>query len=117
RQRELRVRLLGVDAPESVHPQRPVEPGGPEASELAKKLVAEGGDQVRLQFDKERLDRYGRTLAYVWIQDKMLNEELIRAGVARAELRFRYAEPMKRRFRAAQEEARQARRGLWSLSP
>jgi micrococcal nuclease len=114
RQRAIRVRLLGVDAPETVHPNKPVEPWGPESSALVNELVSKAGNRARLQLDKERLDRYGRVLAYVWLGDTMLNEELIRAGVARAELRFRYSQPMKRRFRAAEAEARAARRGIWS---
>jgi micrococcal nuclease len=114
RRSELRVRLLGVNAPETVRPDHPIEPWGPEASAFASAMVGKTNDKARLQFDKERLDRYGRILAYVWLGDKMLNEELIRAGVARADLKFRYAQPMKRRFRAAQDEARAARRGIWS---
>lgn len=108
-----RVRLLGVDTPESVAPDRPVEPLGPEASQFTKRLVE--GRHVRLGFDKERKDRYGRTLAYVYVGDRLLNEELIRAGFSKVELRHPYSNAMKRRFRAAEDEAREANRGLWSL--
>ena len=75
---------------------------------------------MRLQFDKERADKYGRFLAYVWYVDEesgeelLLNEQLLRAGLGRALLNHPYSETMKRRFRAAQQEARQARRGIWS---
>jgi len=106
-----RVRLIGVDAPETVKPNWPVEPWGPEASEFTRRFVA--GGAVRLQFDRERLDRYDRFLAYVWVGDRMLNEELLRAGLARVERRFRYSQSMKRRFGQAEEEAKIERRGIW----
>ena len=75
---------------------------------------------MRLGFDNEREDQYGRSLAYIWYNDPtggqelLLNEELIRAGLAKALLRFPYSESMKRRFRAAESEARSSKRGLWS---
>jgi len=109
-----RVRLQGIDTPETVKPNHPEEPFGREASAFTKRLVAEAGGTVRLQFDRERVDKYGRFLAYVWVGDRMLNEELVRAGLATAETRFRYAAAMKTRFRRAEDEARAARRGIWS---
>jgi len=108
-----RVRLIGVNAPESVKPDSPVEPFGPEASDFTKQFIA-GGD-VRLEFDKERLDQYGRTLAYVWVGDKLLNEELLRAGLAHWEKHYHYSDQKKARFRRAEQEARDAKRGIWSL--
>jgi micrococcal nuclease len=108
-----RIRLIGVNAPESVKPDSPVEPFGPEASDFTKHFIA-GGD-VRLEFDKERLDQYGRTLAYVWVGDKLLNEELLRAGLARWEKHYHYSDQKKARFRRAEQEARDAKRGIWSL--
>jgi micrococcal nuclease len=109
-----RVRLIGVDAPESVRPDHPVEPWGPEAARFTRSLLA--SRQVRLEYDRERLDQHGRTLAYVWLGERLVNEELLRAGLARWERRFRYAQAMKRRFERAEQEARQARRGIWSQS-
>lgn len=110
-----RVRLMGVDTPETVRPEHPVEKWGPEASDFTRDFLADG--EVRLQFDRERLDQYGRFLAYVYVGQRMLNEELLRAGLARAKLTFRYREPMKRRFEQAQAEARAAQRGIWSTPP
>ncbi|MCE5301586.1 MAG: thermonuclease family protein [Planctomycetaceae bacterium] len=109
-----RVRLIGADTPETVKPNWPVEPWGPEATAFTRKFLADGQNQVRLEFDAERHDKYGRLLAYVWCDDRMLNEELIRAGLARAELWYRYAEAKKERFRRAESEAKAARRGIWS---
>ncbi|GAF69154.1 unnamed protein product, partial [marine sediment metagenome] len=53
-----RVRLIGVNTPETVKPDHPIEPWGPEASAFTKQFVA--GGEVRLQFDRERVDRYDR---------------------------------------------------------
>ncbi|HEX6984244.1 MAG TPA: thermonuclease family protein [Planctomycetaceae bacterium] len=108
-----RVRLLGVDTPETVAPGRPVEPFGPEASRFTKDRVE--GKSVRLGFDKERRDRYGRLLAYVYVDGVLLNEELIRAGLSKAQLRYPYSNAMKRVFRDAEAEAKAANRGVWSL--
>lgn len=108
-----RVRLLGVNTPETVKPDTPVEPWGPEASQFTRDFVA--GGAVRLQFDPvERIDEHGRTLAYLYVEGRMLNEELIRAGLSRAQLQYPYSGAMKSRFRRAEQEARAARRGLWS---
>jgi micrococcal nuclease len=109
---QARVRLIGVDTPETVKPEHAVEPWGPEATQFTRQFVAAG--RVRLQFDKERLDRYNRVLAYVWVADRLLNEELVRAGLARVELEYNYSPAMKTRFRRAEVEARAAHLGIWS---
>lgn len=108
-----RVRLLGVDTPETKRPDWPVERFGPEAHEFTREHVE--GRRVRLEFDKERRDKYDRVLAYVYVGDWFLNEELIRAGLGRALTQYPYSEQMKRRFRAAQREAQRERRGIWSV--
>lgn len=109
-----RVRLIGVDTPETKKENHPVEPWGPEATAFAEQFVA-GGD-VRLTYDGQRRDQYGRTLAYVWVDDRLLNEELIRAGLGRATLQYPFSGEMKQRFREAQEHARRQRLGIWSGS-
>ncbi len=110
RGRELDVRLIGIDTPETVAPGQPVECYGRAASRFATRRLA--GLRVRLEFDVERLDRYGRTLAYVWLGDELFNETLVREGyamVATYPPNVRYVE----RFVAAQREARSAGLGLW----
>lgn len=113
-----RVRLIGVDTPEVSHPDRPnmkPEPFGPEATEFTRQLV--DGRDVRLEFDRERFDPYQRVLAYVYVDDRLLNEELILAGFSRAETRFPFKHTMKKRFREAELDAKVAKRGMWAVSP
>lgn len=62
------VRLIGVDTPETVHPTKGVQPGGPEASRFLKDLL-QPGTMVYLTFDTNRTDYYKRLLAYVWIYE------------------------------------------------
>jgi micrococcal nuclease len=69
-----------------------------------------------LTFSLERKDRHDRFLAFVWNGNVMLNEELVRAGLANARMDYRYAQPMKRRLAAAEREARNAKRGIWSTN-
>lgn len=113
-----RVRLLGIDTPEVFVPggsgarKETPDRWGPEASAFAKQFVA--GGRVRLEFDGARQDQYGRYLAYVWVGDKMLNEELLRQGLARHTPWFPYSDAMKKRLGAVQQEAKRHRRGLWS---
>ncbi len=63
----VKVRFIGVDTPETHHPMRGVEPYGMEAPEPNRKLL--DGKTVRLEFDVQQLDRYGRTLAYIYLED------------------------------------------------
>ncbi|NLF73972.1 MAG: hypothetical protein GX575_33610 [Candidatus Anammoximicrobium sp.] len=115
RGRDIRVRLLGIDCPESVQPDYPVEPWGPEAAEFTKRFLARRA--VQLRFDKRRLDQYDRYLAYVFVDDRMLNEELVRAGLAFVAMFPGDSESMQRRLRAAEDEAREQSRGVWSGRP
>ena len=109
-----RVRLIGVDTPESVDPRRPVEFFGEEASAFTRRLVE--GKRVRLAYDWERTDRYGRTLAYVYLPDgTFLNAEIIRQGYGHAYTRFPFEHL--ERFRQLEREARQTGRGLWGATP
>jgi micrococcal nuclease len=109
-----RVRLQGINSPETVREDYPVEAWGPEASQFTSDFVERANNHVRLTFGLERKDRYDRFLAFVWNGDVMLNEELVRAGLARARLEYRYSGLMKRRLAEAQDEARTAGRGIWS---
>lgn len=109
-----RVRLIGVDTPETHHPTKPAQPFGQEAYEFTRRMVE--GKRVELQFDSgESVDRYGRTLAYVYVEGQFLNEILLRQGLARALTNYPFSSEMKARFRAAEAQAKAAHRGVWSL--
>ena len=110
-----RVRLIGADTPETVKPNTPVQPFGPEASRFTKDAIAQNGHKVRITFDGTQIDKYGRTLAMVWLGDTLLNEQLIREGLARAQLQYDYSREMKDRFQAAENLAKREKRGIWSL--
>jgi micrococcal nuclease len=81
--REESVRLIGVDTPETRHPERPVECFGPEATEFTEHLLPPG-TAVRLERDIENRDDYGRLLGYVFraSDDVFVNYELVRNGYA-----------------------------------
>jgi micrococcal nuclease len=111
-----RVRLQGIDTPETVREGFAVEVWGAEASRFTQDFIREADNRVRLTFGLERKDRHDRFLAFVWHDERMLNEELVRAGLAHARLDYRYSGLMKRRLERAQDEARRAGRGLWSVN-
>lgn len=107
------VRLLLVDTPETKHPDKPVEPFGPEASEFAKELLE--GQTVRLEFDGPKRDKYDRLLAYVWIDDVLFNELLVENGLAR--VAYVYDPPYKHydTIAAAENRAMKEKKGIWSI--
>ena len=112
-----RIRLIGADTPETVKPNTPVQPFGPEASQYTKEKITQAGNRVKITFDGDTVDRYGRVLAMVWLDDLLLNEDLIRQGLARAQTQYNYSREMKSRFQQAENEAKAAKRGIWSLEP
>ena len=107
---EYRVRYIGIDTPETVHPTRPVEPYGPEASEFNKKLV--DGETVFLERDISQTDEYGRLLRYVWLEDELVNAVLVREGYAQVAT-FPPDVKYQDIFLKLQREAREKKRGLW----
>ena|SRR3990170_1734191 len=107
---EERVRLIGVDTPETVHPEKPVAFFGKEASAFTKRMAE--GKRVRLEYDWQERDKYGRLLAYVYLEDEtFLNAEIIKRGYGFAYTRFPFKYLDK--FRKYEREARENIRGLW----
>jgi len=116
-----KVRLIGVNTPETHHPSKPVEEYGPEAEEFTRAQLE--GKTVYLEFDVAERDQYGRILAYVWVEKpqseaageiraKMFNARLLAEGYAQVMTvppNVKYAEV----FAELQAEAREAGRGLW----
>lgn len=125
---EIKVRLIGIDTPEVFTGERLTGQAralgvdeaalmgvGKTASERMKALV--GGGKVGLEYDQDRLDRYGRTLAYVWLEDGvMVNRVMVEEGLAvplAVAPNLRY----EAEFTQAAAVARREGRGLWSLAP
>jgi micrococcal nuclease len=114
-----KVRLIGVDTPETVHPKKAVQCFGKDAKAFTQSMVE--GKSVRLVLDARNVkqhhkDRYGRTLGYVYLEDgRMLNAELVRQGYAHAYTRFPFRYLIE--FRNLERDARQNGTGLWSSCP
>lgn len=112
--RKERLRLIGIDTPESVDPRRPVECFGREAAAQSRTLLT--GQTVYLEADpsQDESDRYGRLLRYVWLADgRMFNYEMIANGYA-FEYTYRVPYAYQQQFQQAERNAREAERGLWS---
>ncbi len=107
------IRLIGVDAPEVDSPYTKEEPFGKESREHLRKLLA--GGKVRIEVGPTPVDRYGRTLAYVYAGDVLVNGRIIQDGWARADVRFSYKN--KDLFIAYEKEARARKIGMWKHSP
>lgn len=108
-----KVRLIGIDTPETVKPDTPVQPFGPEASAFTKQLLPEG-QEIDLELDAEERDRYGRLLGYVYLPDgTMVNAAIMDAGLAQVMTippNVKYADL----FLTLQQDARSDGRGLWA---
>lgn len=105
-----RIRLLGINAPEVSHRQSPAEPGGEAARDWLRKRL--GNDQIILEYDQEKHDKYQRELAYVFSDNELINTELLAQGLAVLTLQppnLRYS----KQFIAAQQEAERQQKGLW----
>ena len=109
----MKVRLIGVDTPETVHPTKGVECFGPESSDFAKEILA--GTLVAIVTDASQgeVDKYGRTLAYVFLPEGQLFQELLVSGGYAFE--YTFDQPYKYRdlLIEAEEQARLNGAGLW----
>jgi len=106
-----RIRLWGVDTPETKHPRTGVMYFGPEAAEFTKKLVL--GKKVTVYLEEHRTrGYYGRLLAYVQLpDDRFLNEVLLTEGFAYADTRFRHS--FYHKYQQLEAAARSQKKGLW----
>jgi len=106
-----RIRLWGIDTPETKHPEFGVMYFGPEAAEYASKLAL--GNKVTIYLEEHRTrDKYGRLLAYVQLPEgRFLNEVLVSQGFAYADLRFRHS--FYHKYKQLESSARRQKKGLW----
>lgn len=112
---KFRVRYIGVDTPETVHPSHGEEPYGREASEFNRSMVS--GRTVFLERDVSDTDRYGRLLRYVWLEDgTMVNALLVSEGYAQVAT-FPPDVAHVDEFLALERDAREKGKGLWGLEP
>ncbi len=105
-----RVRYLGINTPEKLHENSPGDPFSRESTRFNEQLVL--GKKITIETDQEKYDPYGRLLAYVFIDGKLVNEELVRKGLART---F-FIGPNRKyenRIYKAQKEAQNGKRGIW----
>lgn len=105
-----KVRYIGIDTPETVHPSKPVGCFGQQASTKNKELVE--GKKAKFEKDISETDKYGRLLRYVWVGDIFVNDFLVRQGYATSST---YPPDVKyqNQFVEAEREARENNRGLW----
>ena len=116
-----RVRFLGVDTPETVHPTKGVQPYGKEASNFTKESLT--GRTVWLEYDKNPTDRYNRHLAYIWLsKPTKINDETIRRNMFNAKLladgyaKVTIIKPNNRYeklFKEIEAEAKNSKLGMW----
>jgi micrococcal nuclease len=113
--REERIRYIGIDTPETVKPNTPVQCFGPQAHALNARLLGGAGTPLSLRFDRELRDRYGRLLAYVYrMRDGLfVNARLIDAGAAHT-LTIAPNTAHEAQLSQLQHRARAAGRGLWA---
>jgi len=109
---EQKVRMIGIDTPEIDNPryQRLGEYFGPEAHRYLKKRIE--GKEVRLEGGSEEFDKYGRRLAYVYLDDVLINEEMVREGYAEAIRYFDY--DLKQKFLSLEARAKERELGMWN---
>lgn len=108
------VRFLGIDTPETVHPSLGEQPYGKEASNYTKEKL-QNANKIELEYDSNssKTDKYGRHLAWIWVDDSLLQEELIREGLAQTYMlqgNYTYAWLLQEK----QEEAKEEKVGIWS---
>ncbi|MET0559670.1 MAG: thermonuclease family protein [Solirubrobacterales bacterium] len=108
------VRYIGVDTPETVKPDTPVQCFGPRASAFNHHLVE--GKIIHFVFGVERRDIYGRLLGYAYLGDRFVNAELVRRGLART-LEIAPNTRFASRFSRLESDAARAGRGIWGACP
>ena len=111
---ELKLRLLLIDTPETVHPNKPVEPYGKEASARLTELL-NAADQLYIEYDSgDKTDHYDRHLVYLYADDVSVHEVLLKEGLARVGYIYEQQRYLSE-FRAAEQYAKDRGLGIWSI--
>jgi uncharacterized repeat protein (TIGR02543 family) len=110
---EIKVRFLAIDTPETVHPTKEVEAYGKDASEYTCNKL-QNATTIELEYDDKssKLDKYGRTLAWIWVDNSLLQQELIEIGYAKVAYiygKYSYLDTLYEK----QAEAKEQNLGLW----
>lgn len=108
------IRLLLIDTPESVHPGKPDQPYGEEASDFAKETLQEG-DTVTLEIGNPARDDYDRLLGYIWTEGEIFNQMLIEEGYARVAYVYEPNTKYLDKFVRTEEKAENAGQNIWSI--
>lgn len=115
---EIRLRFIGIDCPESADKDETRNtPEGAEAARRTKEILSGAGNKVFLEYDRERTDQYGRTLAYVWIPDgsggyACVEELLLSEGMCRT-MRIEPNSKYASLFEKAEQSAKEKKAGFW----
>ena len=109
-----KVRLIGIDTPETLDPRKPVQCYGKEASDKSKSLL--DGKDIKLEFDPivGEKDKYGRLLAYVWLNGSLVNLDLLKGGYAHEYTYRNQKYKYQLEFKDAENSAKFGLVGLWS---
>ena len=109
----IKVRFLAIDTPESVHPTVEVEAYGKDASSYTCELLT-NAKKIELEYEKNKTDKYGRYLAWVWVDDLLLQDELIKNGYA--EVAYLYGDyKYTSLLQDHQEIAKAKKLNIWSV--
>lgn len=107
-------RLLLIDTPETKHPKKGVEKYGPEASAFTKNMV-ENAKKIEVEFDKgQKTDKYGRGLAYIYADGKMVNQALVRQGLAKVAYVYKPNNTHEQLLRKSEAQAKKEHLNIWS---
>ncbi|MFS0753064.1 thermonuclease family protein [Oceanobacillus sp. 1P07AA] len=109
-----RIRLLLIDTPESVHPEKEPQPYGEESSEFAKGVLQEG-KEVEIERGNPERDNYERILAYIWVDGENFNQLMIEEGYARVGYVYEPNTKYLEEFEEAQQQAEEEGENIWSI--
>lgn len=109
---QVKVRFLAIDTPETVKPNTPVEPFGKEASDYTCNRLLEA-KEIQFEYEESnKTDKYGRMLAWIWVDGDLLQQELINLGYA--EVKYIYGDyKYTDRLESIQENAKVEKIGIW----